>query len=137
MKRYLWLVVVVAGIALGCWLAYKPAPVVPVEPISVHASDLPKQVYKTGRVGHPVRVAYPFRLHATNDPLVWEFRPGSKELPLTHQIHFTRPPVFPARLPVVVVGTVERLEFDLIMRPNEVPGFVVISGASVVPSASP
>lgn len=137
MKRYLWLVVVVAGIALGCWLAYKPAPAAPIEPAPVHSSDLPKRVYKTGHVGYPVRVAYPFRLHPTENPLVWEFRPGSKELPLTHRIHFTAPPVFPPRLPVVVTGVVDHLEFDLIMRPNEVPGFVVISGASVVPPASP
>ena len=42
-----------------------------------------------------------------------------------------------ALLPVVVVGTVDRIEADMVMRPNNVPGVVVIRSASVVPSASP
>jgi hypothetical protein len=137
MRRYLWLLVVpvVVGAVV---LATRPAdPVVSLDPAPVHYSDLPADVYKSGRVGYPVRVSYPFRLHPTSDPLAFDFRPGSPVIHPTHRIHFAAPPRFPDRLPVVVVGTVERFAPDLLIRPNNVPGVVVISAAAVVPATSP
>ena len=80
-----------------------------------------------------MRVAYPLPLHPTADPLVWDLRPGSDTLPPTHRIHFDSVPTL-SRSPVVV-GTVEGISADGVVRLNNVPGVVVIRGASVVPDS--
>ena len=113
-----------------------PEPTTPAGVAPAHYSDLPRDVYRTGRTGHTVRVAYPFRLHPTADPLVWEFRPGSVPTAVTHRVTFTESPEFPARLPVVVEGVVVGIDTDLIIRPNRVPGVLLISSGRVVPAAS-
>lgn len=100
----------------------------------VHFSDLAPSVYKRGlHLGDRVRVAYPLPLHPTADPLVWDLRPGSDTLPPTHRIHFDSVPTL-SRSPVVV-GTVEGITADGVVRLNNVPGVVVIRGAVVVPDS--
>jgi len=138
MRRVLWVcaVVVLVAVAVSAW----PVPRTRSEPppAAVHFSDLPKLVYHRRLYrGEVVRVAYPLRLSPTPDPLVYEFRPGSDQLPPTHRVHFADPPALPARLPVVVVGTVEGIAPDLVMRTNNVPGAVVIRGAVVAPATVP
>ncbi len=136
----MWGVVVLVVVAavvvvLSTRLESRPQP---AETVAVHVSDLAPAVYRKGAYrGQLVRVAYPLRLHPTADPLVWEFRPGSDGLPPTHRVKFTDPPHFPERMPVIVVGTVEGIEPDSVIRLNNVPGVVVIRGARVVPPTSP
>ena len=111
----------------------RPKPT-PSEPVPVHFSDLAPAVNLRGlHIGQRVRVAYPLPLHPTADPLVWDLRPGSDTLPPTHRIHFAEVPTL-SRSPVVV-GTVEGISADGVVRLNNVPGVVVIRGASVVPDS--
>ena len=112
------------------WWTVRPQPA-PDEPVPVHFSDLAPAVNLRGQhLGQRVRVAYPLPLRPTPDPLVWEFRPGSESLPPTHRIHFADVPTL-GRTPVVV-GTVEGIQADGIVRLNNVPGVVVLKGATVI-----
>ena len=124
---------IVSSAVAVVWWTVRPQPH-PSEPVPVHFSDLPIAVYHRGHyLGERVRVAYPGRLHQTADPLVWEFRPGSDSLPPTHRIHFEEVPMLSSS--PVVVGTVEGISADGVVRLNNVPGVVVIRGASVVPDS--
>lgn len=122
--------IVLVAVAVSAWPV--PRSRHDPSPVAVHFSDLAPAVYYRGRYrGELVRVAYPIRLHPTADPLVWEFRPGSDQLPPTHRIHFAEPP--PSG-PLTVVGTVQGIEPDGVVRLNNVPGVVVIRGAVVTTS---
>ena len=138
MNRRSWLVVGGAAVlAAGgvAWVVWPKSQPVSPEPTPVHRADLPKLVYRTGEHrGKPVRVAYDLPLVPTADPLVWEYRPGwPPELTQpTHRLHFDAAPVFPAVLPLSIVGTVDRIEADFRIRPNDVPGVVVLRGCRVV-----
>lgn len=124
--------VVAALVVVSCWPRPSP-PAVDAEPVSVHRSDLPRLVYRQGEyIGRSVRVAFPVRLAPTADPLVWNYRPGGANILPTHRLHFADPPEF-GPLPVVVVGTVEGIAADLQVRPNGVPGVVVLRGCAVRP----
>lgn len=124
----------VAGLVLGvvvttgvCWWRQPaPAPVVK----SVECSRLPKTVFDRGEfVGSRVVVAFPLPLVPMNDPLVWRFRPGTAALD-TYRIHFRHPPqAFIPGHPVVVEATVEKIEYDMELRPSGVPGVLVLSDA--------
>lgn len=114
----------------------EPPPSTPPSPAAVHCSDLPADVYLRGEyIGKLVRVTFPYQLTPTADQNVYTFAPGTNT-PATYRLHFTAPPS-PPQPPVVVVGTVEGVDPDGRIRPNGVPGVLVIRGASVVPSASP
>lgn len=135
MNRRLWLVVgggaaiTVAAAVLVAW------PNVPAEhpPAAVPHAELPRVVYENGEHrGRPVVVAFPLALTPTADPLVWEYRPGwpPEHTPPTYRLHFDAPPSFPVRPPVVVAGTVEGIDPDTTVRPNGVPGVVVLRHAA-------
>lgn len=131
-------VIAAGGVAWLVWPKVSPSPV--DQPTPVHRADLPKLVYRTGEHrGKLVRVAYDLPLVPTADPLVWEYRPGwPPDLTLpTHRLHFDAPPAFGRVLPVVVVGTVDRIDPDFRIRPNDVPGVVTILGCRVAPEPSP
>ena len=125
-----------ACVAAVVWLAWpKPTPPAP-EPARVHFSDLPPAAYRGRYRGERVVVSYPLRLHPSPDPRVWYFKPGSDTLPATHRLHFDAPPAF-GPLPLTVAGTVSGIDPDGVVRTNNVPGVVVLTGCSVVPRASP
>ncbi len=137
MRRFLVVGGVVVSILAAVALVWATRPArLTANPVPVHVSDLAPAVYQRNQYrGQLVRVAYPLRLHPTADPLAWEFRPGSDTLPPTHRIHFTESP--PLGGCPVVIGTVDRIEPDGIVRLNNVPGVVVIRSARVVPPTSP
>ena len=139
MRRVLVVCVVIAvvvSVIVAAVVTRRQSDVASPEPVAVHFSDLAPAVYKGGKYrGQTVRIAYPHRLKPTADPLVWEFFPGSDSLPPTHRLHFSEPPDI--RTAPVVVGTVDGISPDMIVRANNVPGVVVITSARVVPRASP
>jgi len=112
----------------------------PSEPARIHFSRLPPLVYTRGEyVGREVRTAF-YRLPApTADPLVWEYRPGrpANITPPSYRIVFDRPPEFGPKMPVAVVGTVTGITPDSRVRPDRVPGAVVLTAAFVDPPALP
>lgn len=128
-----------AAAGLTAWAAWpKPTPPpVATHPRPVHFSDLPRYVYRGEYRGELVRVAFYRPLTPTADPLVWEFHPGepASVVPATVRIHFAEPPDFPPRSLAVVVGTVEGIDADLVIRTNGVPGVLVLRAARVVPAS--
>lgn len=121
-----------SAVAVALWTNRPTHDTADPQPVAVHFSDLAPAVYRRGSYrGQVVRIVYPSRLHPTADPLIWEFRPGSDQLPPTHRIHFAEAP--PSG-PLTVVGTVQGIEPDGVVRLNNVPGVVVIRGAVVTTS---
>ena len=121
--------VLASAVAVALWTNRPAHDTADRQPVAVHFSDLAPAVYRRGHYrGQVVRIVYPSRLHPTADPLVWEFRPGSDQLPPTHRIHFAESP--PSGL-LTVLGTVDGIDPDGMVRLNNVPGVVVIRGAAV------
>jgi hypothetical protein len=124
------------------WWASREGPPAPTaaEPVPVTPSALPRLVYRTGAVGHTVRVPFEAPLAPTADPRVWLYHPGTphKAHPETIRVEFADPPALPLPAPLcVVVGRVDRIDIDLRRRLNQVPGCVVLTSASVVAPATP
>lgn len=136
MNRRSWLVLGAGGLVLAAagavWVSWPKAVPAP-PPVAVPHADLPRMVYKAGSYrGRAVVVAFPLALTATPDPLVWEYRPGwpAEHTPPTYRIHFTAPPVFADRPPHVVTGTVDGIDPDATIRPNGVPGVLVLRASA-------
>jgi hypothetical protein len=137
MNRRLWLVLSGGGVVAltaAAWLCWPRSTTCP-EPVGVHFSDLPKQVYRRGDYkGQAVRVAFYRSLTPTDDPLVWHFHPGEPAavVPPTYRLHFAEPPTAG---PLIVVGTVEGIDPDGVRRVSGVPGVVVLRGCRALPDA--
>ena len=146
MNRRLWLVVSAAAVAAGggaVLLNRVAAPAQPPatpDPVPVVVSHLPRALFERGEHrGQVVRLGFELPLTPTDDPLVWEYRPGlpaSAATP-TYRILFDRPPSFLPKPPHIVVGTVSHLEPDTRIRPNRVPGIVILTAAFAVAPPSP
>ncbi len=149
MSRRLWLVgccgCVVAGGVVVALSSNRAAPKgsnppPPPSPVLVERSKLPLALFERGEFrGVVVQVGFELPLTATDDPLVWDYRPGipAANTPPTYRIHFNSTPSFPRTLPLVLTGYVDRFEPDTRLRPNRVPGYVVLTSASVVAPTSP
>lgn len=89
-----------------------------------------------GRVGAGERVTalFDFPLTPTADPRVWEYRPGVMgKLPAAVRVEFLDSAAVPVGVIVRAVTGVVSFETDLLVRPNGVPGVVVISEAVAGP----
>lgn len=86
-------------------------------------------VYSGQPIPDSVTVLFQFPLRATDDPLVWEYRPslyGSVEA--TYSLSFRKAPMGEVRS---VVGKVSRFRGDLFRRKDSIPGVVIMVDCEV------
>lgn len=105
-----------------------PAPAVAAEEAWPVAA-LPRHLARTGRADVPVRVAFPFDLVPTADPLVWLYVPAVPPggTPPAYRVTFPSPPRFGPR-PHAVRGTAS-LVGDGRRRTSGVSGVVDLRAA--------
>lgn len=104
------------------------------QPIYYSHNELPKLVLRAKiKYGTRVITSCVFETTPTDDPGTHLYHPGrpTNAVPPTLKFQFIEPPQGRVRY---VVGTVERIEYDLKRRTNQVPGVLLLTSCSPLPS---